>query len=111
MHALMQNGGWFGAIFGPGAHFIVAALLRFLGRQIVAGTNDADLFLHDEIDGNSSTRHVSSALEHGKKQLKPMDKELTQLSLAATDETNEASEAGANINSDNNARAISPIAG
>ena len=36
------------AVFGPGGHFLVAALVRLLGRQIVRGARDADLHIEDE---------------------------------------------------------------
>ena len=43
-----KGSGWISRSCGPGSHFLLAALLRLLGRQIMAGTRDSDLFLADE---------------------------------------------------------------
>ena len=37
-------------VLGPGTHFIVAGLLRLLGRQIVRGAPSATLFIDDVIN-------------------------------------------------------------
>eukprot|EP01047_Picozoa_sp_COSAG01_P053537 COSAG01_NODE_5750_length_4058_cov_1.778030_3_plen_80_part_00 len=43
-----KGSSWISQLCGPGAHFLLAALLRLLGRQIMVGTRDSDLFLADE---------------------------------------------------------------
>ena len=36
------------ALVGPGGHFLVAAVVRMLGRQIVCSIDSADLSVEDE---------------------------------------------------------------
>ena len=37
-----------GRVLGPGGHFTIAALVRLVSRQILAGARSEDLFLEDE---------------------------------------------------------------
>ena len=44
-----------GRILGPGGHFTIAALVRLLSRQILAGARSEDLFLEDEDEAEAET--------------------------------------------------------